>query len=146
MTETCREILLVEDDPSDLKLAVRALSDQLQGCQVHVARDGVEALDFMYRRGAWTERSGDDPGLILLDLKLPLMDGHQVLQQLKSDPEFRNIPVVLMTSSTVDDDVQKGYELGVNSYVVKPVDFETYTTVVRQLGQYWLRVNLLPAR
>lgn len=146
MTDTLSEILLVEDDPRDVKLAVRALKEYAPDSTVYVTRDGVEALDFLFRRGVYSERNGNDPQLILLDLKLPLLDGHQVLQQLKSSARFRTIPVVMLTSSLLEDDVQRSYELGVNSYVAKPVDFEMYSSVVRQVGEYWLEVNRQPAR
>ena len=139
------EILLVEDNPSDVKLAMRAFQKNNLANGVHVLRDGAEALEYLYRTGRYagdTDRA--KPKVILLDLKLPLVDGHEVLRRIKSDPATRTIPVVVMTSSNEEKDLVESYQLGVNSYVQKPVDFEQFIDAVRQLGLYWLLVNKVP--
>lgn len=134
------EILLVEDNPNDLELALHALRKNNLSNRIEVARDGEEALDFIFGTGPSQQR----PKVILLDLKLPKVDGLEVLKRLKSDPETRSIPVVIMTSSREEGDIVKSYQLGVNSYIVKPVDFEQFTASVRQLGLYWLLMNQAP--
>ncbi|HXU23847.1 MAG TPA: response regulator [Tepidiformaceae bacterium] len=140
------EILLVEDNPDDAELALHSFRRHKVANSVHHARDGVEALDFVFCRGAHADRSIDDiPKVILLDLKLPLVDGIQVLREIKADPRTRNIPVVALTSSREDRDIQECYDLGVNSYIVKPVDFEQFTEAIRQLGLYWMVLNQRPA-
>jgi two-component system response regulator len=139
------EILLVEDNPNDLELALHALQKHNVSQRIEVVRDGAEALEFLFGTGAYAERSIDDqPKMILLDLKLPKVDGLEVLQRIKSDPRTRNIPVVMLTSSRQERDVIESYELGVNSYIVKPVDFEQFTEAVRQVGLYWLLLNQPP--
>lgn len=136
------EILLVEDSPPDVELTLRALRDNKLANRIHVARDGEEALDFIFCRGAYADRSFmKPPKLILLDLKLPKVDGMEVLRILKMDARAKAIPVVVLTSSKEDSDVVNSYQLGVNSYVQKPVDFERFRETVRQLGLYWLLVN-----
>jgi CheY-like chemotaxis protein len=140
------EILLVEDNPDDAELALHSFRRHKVANNVHHARDGVEALDFVFCRGAFADRSMEDvPKVILLDLKLPLVDGIQVLREIKADPRTRNIPVVALTSSREDRDIQECYDLGVNSYIVKPVDFEQFTEAIRQLGLYWMVLNQRPA-
>lgn len=139
------EILLVEDNPNDLELALHALKRNNLANHIEVARDGAEALDFLFGTGAYAGRPIDEkPKVILLDLKLPKVDGLEVLQQVKADPRTRTIPVVVLTSSREERDVVESYELGVNSYIVKPVDFEQFTEAVRSLGLYWLLLNQPP--
>jgi two-component system, response regulator len=141
------EILLVEDNPNDVELALHAFRKHKLSNKVHVARDGAEALEFLFREGAYADRPADGgPRMILLDLKLPKVDGLEVLRRLKSEASTRSIPVIVLTSSTEEPDVEKCYELGVNSYIVKPVDFEQFTQAVAQLGLYWLLLNHAPKR
>ena len=136
------EILLVEDHPDDVELTLQAFRKNNLANRVHVARDGEEALDFLYCRGQYKERWSDrPPRLVLLDLKLPKVDGLEVLRILKADAVLRMIPVVVMTSSSEQRDVVEGYRLGVNSYIQKPVSFERFQEIVAQLGFYWLAVN-----
>jgi two-component system, response regulator len=139
------EILLVEDNPNDVKLALRAFQKHHLANQVHVVRDGAEALEFIFCTDRYAERQMESvPRVILLDLKLPLVDGIEVLRRIKGDPRTQMIPVVIMTSSKEETDVVESYKLGVNSYIVKPVDFDQFTEVVRQLGYYWLLINQQP--
>jgi len=139
------EILVVEDNPDDLELMLRALGKVNLANAVHVARDGAEALDFIFCRGPHSARQIEDhPRLILLDLKLPKVDGLEVLQCIKSDPRTKMIPVAVLTSSKEQQDVVKSYDLGVNSYIVKPVNFENFATAVQELGMYWLLLNQPP--
>jgi two-component system, response regulator len=138
------EILLVEDDPVDLKMALRELekNDKLR---IEVARDGEEALDFLFCRGPFAGRSpANPPKLVLLDLKLPKIDGLQVLRELKARPETRAIPVVALTSSKEEADLVRSYQLGVNSYIQKPVDFERFREIMRTVGIYWTTLNQWP--
>jgi CheY-like chemotaxis protein len=139
------EILLVEDNPQDLALAQRALRKANLTNRIEVARDGAEALDFIFCEGVHTGRQiENNPKVILLDLKLPKVDGLEVLKRLKSDPRTQAIPVVVLTSSKEQSDVVESYQLGVNSYIVKPVNFESFAEAVRQLGMYWLLLNQPP--
>ena len=139
------ELLLVEDNPQDLELALRALKKANLANQIQVARDGAEALDFIFCEGAHAGRAfADVPKVILLDLKLPKIDGLEVLRRLKGDPRTRAIPVVVLTSSKEQSDVVESYQLGVNSYIVKPVNFEGFAAAVRSLGLYWLLLNQPP--
>ncbi len=139
------EILLVEDDPKDLRLTLRGLQSENLKNRVEVARDGEEALDFLFCRGAYSSRSPDHPPtLVLLDLKLPKVDGLQVLREIKSRPETQAIPVVVLTSSGEDRDMVESYKLGVNSYIQKPVDFDQFRQTIKILGMYWLVVNRPP--
>jgi len=136
------EILLVEDSPSDLELALRALKKANLANRIFIARDGEEALHYVFCEGPHAERSIDDrPKVILLDLKLPKVDGLEVLSRLKSDPRTRMIPVVVLTSSQEHQDLVESYKLGVNSYIVKPVNFERFAAAVQQLGMYWVLLN-----
>jgi two-component system response regulator len=137
------QILIVEDNPNDLQLALHAFKKHKLANQIHVARDGAEALEFIFCTGQYaTRRIENGPKVILLDLKLPLVDGLEVLRKIKSDPRTHAIPVVVLTSSREERDVVETYRLGVNSYIVKPVDFDQFTESVRQLGFYWLLLNL----
>lgn len=145
MTSGPVEILLVEDNPDDVEMTLHALRESKLSNRIEVARDGAEALDFIFCAGAYATRSSDDsPKVILLDLKLPKVDGLEVLKRLKSDPHTRAIPVVVLTSSREERDIVESYQLGVNSYIVKPVDFEQFTEAVRCLGLYWLLLNQRP--
>ena len=139
------EILLVEDNPEDLELTLRALRKANLSNHIEVARDGAEALDFIFCEGSHIGRKIEDtPKVILLDLKLPKVDGLEVLQRIKGDERTRQIPVVMLTSSKEQTDVVKSYQLGVNSYIVKPVNFEGFTQAVQDLGMYWLLLNQPP--
>jgi CheY-like chemotaxis protein len=139
------EILLVEDNPNDLELALHALKRHHLANRIHVARDGEEALDFLFGQGDHPGGAPNGvPKVILLDLKLPKVDGLDVLRRVKSDPDLRKVPVVVLTSSREERDVVESYELGVNSYIVKPVDFEQFNEAVRQLGLYWVLLNQPP--
>ncbi len=144
MNETNVEILLVEDNPNDEILALHAFKKQNLANRVHVVRDGAEALDFVFCTGPYAERHMENPRVILLDKKLPLVDGMEVLRQIRANPLTKMIPVVMLTSSAEERDVIESYSLGVNSYIVKPVDFEQFTETARQLGYYWLLVNRQP--
>jgi len=136
------EILLVEDNADDVELCLHALRKEKLSNKIHVARDGEEALDFLFARGNHNGRLPEQlPRLVLLDLKLPKIDGIQVLQQVKSASATKCIPVVVLTSSREERDLVNSYQLGVNSYLQKPVDFEEFRTIVKQLGLYWLVVN-----
>ena len=144
MTEQV-EILLVEDNPSDVELTLVALKENNLSNKIEVVRDGAEALDFVFGTGAYVGRRVEDhPKIILLDLKLPKIDGIEVLRRIKTDPRTRAIPVIVLTTSREDRDVTETYNLGVNSYIVKPVDFEQFTQAVRTLGLYWLLLNQPP--
>jgi CheY-like chemotaxis protein len=136
-----RNILLVEDNANDVELTLEALSEHKVANKVDVARDGVEALDYLRRKGAYAERATGNPAVILLDLKLPKLDGLQVLAELKSDASLRTIPVVMLTSSREESDLVTSYNLGVNAYVVKPVDFDQFIEAVRRIGGFWALLN-----
>src|ERR1039458_5612899 len=144
-TNNIVEILLVEDNPQDLRLTQRALKKANLTNHIHVARDGEEALQFIFCEGPHAGRKIENgPKVILLDLKLPKIDGLEVLQRIKSDPRTKSIPVVVLTSSREQNDVVESYHLGVNSYIVKPVNFEQFSEAVQKLGMYWLLVNHPP--
>jgi len=139
------EILLVEDNPSDVELALHSLRKHRLANNVHVVRDGAEALDFLFCRGAYESRNPNHPPkVVLLDLKLPKVDGLEVLRELRRHESTRLMPVVVMTSSREERDIVESYKLGINSYIVKPVDFEQFTEAVRQVGCYWLLLNQPP--
>ncbi|RAK52473.1 response regulator [Phenylobacterium deserti] len=141
-----RPILLVEDNPRDLELTLAALAKCQLANDIVVARDGAEALDFLYSRGEHAERLPGDPAVVLLDLKLPKVDGLEVLETVKKDATRRQIPVVMLTSSREERDLVKSYELGVNAFVVKPVDFNAFFEAIQDLGMFWAILNEPPPR
>ena len=142
--EQLGRILMVEDDPKDVELTLTALEDYKLANEVVVTRDGEEALDYLYCRGNFTTRTPDNPAVLLLDLKLPKVDGLEVLQQIRSDEKLRMIPVVVLTSSHEERDMVASYTLGVNAYVVKPVDFHEFINAVKELGIFWAVINEPP--
>ncbi len=137
-------ILLVEDDPKDVELTLTALEEYNLANEVVVARDGEEALEYLYARGKFKTRSSDNPAVMLLDLKLPKVDGLEVLKQIKSDGKLSMIPVVVLTSSKEEKDMVASYRLGVNAYVVKPVDFHEFVNAIKELGAFWGVINEPP--
>ncbi len=139
-----KRILLVEDDPKDIELTLTALSENNLANEVAVARDGVEALNYLYCRGSFAGRPAGNPVVILLDLKMPRMDGLQVLRQLKADDQLSMVPVVVLTSSRESSDLKECYRLGVNAYVVKPVRFLEFVETVKQIGMFWALINQTP--
>lgn len=146
MTQRQIEILLVEDNKDDVELTLHALRRENLANSIHVARDGEEALQFLFFHGAHADRSFENPPkLVLLDLKLPKVDGMEVLKRLKNDARTRTIPVVILTSSKEERDLVQGYGLGANSYIQKPVDFEQFRNTVNSVGFYWLLINQAPA-
>lgn len=143
---TLRPILLVEDNPSDRELTLAALGRCQLANEIVIARDGEEALNYMYARGPWQDRDPVDPAVVLLDLKLPKIDGLEVLEKLKGDPSQRHVPIVMLTSSKEERDVVRSYELGVNSFVVKPVEFNEFFEAIQDLGMFWAILNEPPPR
>jgi CheY-like chemotaxis protein len=139
-----KRILLVEDDPKDIELTLAALEEYNLSNEIVVARDGAEALDYLYRRGEFKQRPDGNPVVILLDLKMPKLDGVQVLQQLMADEQLRLIPVVILTSSRESRDLKECYKLGANAYVVKPVRFTEFIEAVKQIGIFWMLINESP--
>jgi len=139
-------ILLVEDNEEDVELTMAALEELKLANEVVVTRDGVEALDYLYRRGPYGGRAEENPVVVLLDLKMPRVDGLQVLRQIKGDDALKTTPVVMLTSSREERDLVESYRLGANAYVVKPVDFEKFTEAVRELGVFWALINEAPPR
>ena len=144
MVTELKRILLVEDDPRDVELILESLGDYNLANEVIVARDGEEALDFLYYREAFKSRPNGNPAVVLLDLKLPKVNGTEVLRQIRSDEKLKMIPVVILTSSREEKDWVESYKLGVNAYVVKPVDFHEFVKAVKDVGAFWAVVNEPP--
>lgn len=141
-----RPILLVEDNPKDVELTLAALAKCQLANQIITLRDGAEALEYLYRAGSFAERDVGDPAVVLLDLKLPKIDGLEVLERIKKDPLRRQIPVVMLTASREESDLLRSYELGVNAFVVKPVDFNAFFEAIQDLGMFWAVLNEPPPR
>ena len=141
---TLGRILIVEDDPNDIELTLTALADYNLANEVMVTRDGQQALDYLHCRGAYSTRAAGNPAVMLLDLKLPKIGGLEVLQQIKSEEHLKMIPVVVLTSSNEEKDMMRSYKLGVNAYVVKPVDFHEFVNAVKELGVFWAVINEAP--
>ena len=139
-----KPILLVEDNPNDVELTLAALAENLLANEVVVVRDGEEALDYLHRRGLFRLRATGNPSVVLLDLKLPKIDGLQVLEQIKNDESLQQLPVVMLTSSREEYDLVRSYKLGVNAYVVKPVDFNDFVAAIKELGLFWTVINQPP--
>jgi CheY-like chemotaxis protein len=140
-----KRILLVEDNPKDVELALEALEEHNLANDVVVVRNGAEALDYLYRRGEFSTRPEGNPAVVLLDLKMPKVDGMEVLQKIKTDEQLKMIPIVMLTSSREEQDLVRSYQLGVNGYVVKPIDFQQLVEAVKQLGLFWAVLNEVPA-
>jgi CheY-like chemotaxis protein len=141
---TLKRIVLAEDNANDVELTLAALRENHVVNEIDVVRDGEEALDYLYKRNRYADRVGGNPALLLLDLKMPKVDGIEVLRQIKSDPALKTTPVVVLTSSREESDLLKSYDLGVNAYVVKPVDFPAFVDAVKLLGGFWAVVNETP--
>jgi CheY-like chemotaxis protein len=140
------DILLAEDNPNDVELTLEAFAVHNLANRVTVAKDGVEALEYLRCEGAWAGRESGDPAVVLLDIKMPRKDGIEVLREIRGDPALRRLPVVILTSSREDQDMLTSYDLGVNAYVVKPVDFQSFLEAVESLGVFWALVNERPPR
>ena len=141
-----KRILLAEDDPNDVELTLTALGEYNLANEVYVVKDGAEALDYLWRQGAFAARPPGDPVVMLLDIKMPKVDGVEVLRQIKSDPRLRLMPVVVLTSSREERDVAESYRLGANAYVVKPVDFHAFVKAVKEVGVFWAVINEPPPK
>jgi CheY-like chemotaxis protein len=139
-----RPILLAEDNPNDVELTLTALHSLNLANEIVVVHDGAQVLDFLRRKNTFSQRAAVPPAVILLDLKMPRVDGLQALQEIRKDPELRTLPIVILTSSREENDLVKGYELGANAYVVKPVDFDQFISAVGQLGVFWALINEPP--
>jgi len=146
MTATVKRILLAEDDPKDLELALKALGKHNLANEVQVVRDGAEALDYLFRRGEYATRPSGPPAVVLLDIKMPKVDGIEVLRQIRADADLSMTPVVILTSSREDRDILESYRLGTNAYVVKPVDFGAFMEAVKELGLFWAIINEPPPK
>jgi CheY-like chemotaxis protein len=144
MNTELKRILLVDDSPRDTELALDALAQNNLANEVVALRDGAEALDYLYRRGQFADRGNGNPAVVMLDLKMPKVDGIEVLRQIKSDSQLKMIPVVVMTSSREEQDLVRSYELGVNAYIVKPVQFPEFVEAVKLVGSFWAVVNEPP--
>ena len=142
--KTLKRIMLVEDNLNDIDLTLAALEEHNLVNEIVVARDGAEALDYLYKRGKFSDRDDDLPAVVLLDIKMPKVTGLEVLRQMKSDPLFKSLPVVMLTSSREEPDLAASYALGANAYVVKPVDFQQFIEAVKQVGVFWAVVNEPP--
>ncbi|MBN1398437.1 MAG: response regulator [Bacteroidetes bacterium] len=141
-----RTILLAEDNSKDVELTLEALSEHNLANQVAVVRDGVEAMEYLRCEGKYSTRKRENPAVIFLDIKMPRMDGIEVLKTIRSEPSLKTIPVVMLTSSREEPDLKRSYELGANAYVVKPVDFEDFIEAVKQVGIFWAVINELPPK
>lgn len=146
MITEIKRILYAEDDPNDVELTLSGFSELNLANEIIVVRDGVEALDYLYCRGTFSDRPKGNPAVVLLDIKMPLMNGLEVLRQMKSDTDLKTIPVVMLTSSGEETDLVRSYELGVNAYVVKPVKFQDFVEAIKQLGIFWAVINEPPPR
>ena len=144
MKTEIKTILIVDDSRNDIELAISALSEKNLANEVVIAEDGIEALDFLYKRGKFSEHQNGNPVVILLDIKMPRMDGIEVLKHIRLEPRFRLIPVIMVTSSAEEKDLVESYKLGANSYVVKPVDIVQFIDAIKVLGQYWAVINQPP--
>lgn len=139
-----KTILLVEDNPNDVELTLEALQEHNLANRVVVAKDGVEALEYLRYKGDYKQRTQGNPAVVLLDIKMPRMDGIEVLREIRNDDNLKTLPVVMLTSSREEPDLKKSYELGVNAYVVKPVNFKDFVDAVKQVGVFWAVINELP--
>lgn len=146
MTVNVKRILLVEDNANDAELTLTALAENHFANEVDLVRDGAEAIEYLFRQGKYAERVTDNPSVVLLDLKLPKMDGLEVLEKIKGDEKLRTIPVVMLTSSREEQDLVRSYDLGVNAYVVKPVEFGEFMSALKELGLFWAVINQPPPR
>ena len=144
MKAELKRILIVDDSPKDVELAISALSQKNLANEVDVAEDGEEALDYLYKRGRFADNESGNPAVILMDIKMPKMDGIECLKLIRSDPKFNLIPVIMVTSSREERDLVESYRLGANSYVVKPVDIVQFIDAIKVLGQYWAVINQPP--
>jgi len=144
MKTEIKTILIVDDSRNDIELAIAALSEKNLANEVVIAEDGIEALDFLYKRGKFADHQNGNPVVILLDIKMPRMDGIEVLKHIRSEPRFQLIPVIMVTSSAEEKDLVESYKLGANSYVVKPVDIVQFIDAIKVLGQYWAVINQPP--
>jgi len=144
VTEQLPDILLAEDNPNDVELTLEALAQHNLANSVTVAHDGVEALEYLRCEGAFSDRSPCNPAVVLLDIKMPRMDGLEVLREIRGDPRLKRLPVVILTSSREEQDIVTSYDLGVNAYVVKPVDFQSFIDAVESLGVFWALINERP--
>ena len=144
MKTEIKTILIVDDSRNDIELAISALSEKNLANEVVIAEDGIEALDFLYKRGKFVDHQNGNPVVILLDIKMPRMDGIEVLKHIRLEPRFRLIPVIMVTSSAEEKDLVESYKLGANSYVVKPVDIVQFIDAIKVLGQYWAVINQPP--
>jgi CheY-like chemotaxis protein len=143
MNAEVKRILIVDDSPNDVELAIAALAEKNLANEVDVAEDGEEALDYLYKRGKFVNQTGN-PAVILLDIKMPKMDGIEVLRHIRADPDFKHIPVIMVTSSREEKNLVESYQLGANSYVVKPIDILQFIDAIKVLGQYWAVINQPP--
>ncbi len=143
-SQQLRRILLAEDDPNDVELTLIALRERHLANEVDVVNNGAQALDYLFRRGEYAQRSPEHPAVVLLDIKMPKIDGLEVLRQIRGDPAVCHLPVVILTSSREEGDLVRSYELGVNAYVVKPVDFDQFVHAVSELGMFWAVINEPP--
>ena len=146
MSDRLPEILIAEDNPNDVELTLEALAAHNLANNVTVTKDGVEAMDYLRREGRFADRAPGDPAVLLLDIKMPRKDGIEVLREVRSDPALKRLPVVILTSSREEQDILASYDLGVNAYVVKPVDFDSFMSAVESLGVFWALINERPPR